>query len=52
MRIIGEVGTRSWGLELERADGSDLVLGEPLVRSSVLHPVVLHHQAVARRLRA
>ena len=52
VKVVGEVGTRSWALQLERADGSDLVLAEPLVRSKVLHPVVEHHQAVADRLRA
>ncbi len=52
VRIIGEVATPSWALELERADGSCLVLGEPTVRSAELHPVVEHHQEVAGRLRA
>ncbi len=52
VQVSGEVGTRSWALRLERADGSDLVLAEPLVRSKVLHPVVEHHRAVAAQLRA
>ena len=51
VRLVGEVETPSWRLELERTDGTDLVLGEPTVRSAELHPVVLHHQAVAQRLR-